>query len=289
MMSTSNAGKKTSDVPFLALRACVFFLCLIAYWPAVTNPVLAGTSDDLPAALRALDQLRQGHKTPFAEVDRRADELLRKYPDPKDQGQIYFELVQVYGQSAGPPQRIIEYAKKALQLPLEPSQRFRLYTYWGDAVLLLKPAEPLADRRRAATVVFLDGLMQLRKFNLPEKPPEIPLVTLYDLDDGAREAEEQYRRDMAAVEQAHFVRAMIRHRDVLTGQIVWLYARKPFATDELRELATKTTKDPQLVARLVKAVEAKIKSTKYPPEVPEIGKGDITDSGGMGGTDDGNQ
>jgi hypothetical protein len=229
-----------------------------------------GTDDDLSTALSALDRLRQGRKTPFDEAEKRAGELLKKYPSPKDQGQIYYELVQIYGQGAGPPERIISYAKKALQLPLDPRQKIRLYTYWGDAILMLTPTDPLPERRKAATVVFLEGLVQLRKFSLPEKPPAIPTVELHDEfhdessdnEASVRQAEERNQRDMAAVERARFVRAMIHHRDVLTGQIVWLYARKPIATNELRELATKTTKDPVLVDRLGNAVEAKIKATK---------------------------
>ena len=128
------------------------------------------TKHDLSSALRVLDRLRRGSKTPFDEVERSAGELLKKYPDPKDRGQIYYELAHVYAQSGlVRPQSAIDYAKKAMQCPLTPQQRIRTYGYWGSALLMLKPTDPLPKRRRAATLVFLDGLVQLQKLGLPEK------------------------------------------------------------------------------------------------------------------------
>lgn len=248
------------------------FLCTMAHSRAGPDTVSAAVDDGLPAALRALDGLRQGPKTPFPQADKIAADLLKKYPDPKDQGQIYFVLVQVYGQSAGPAQRIIDYAKKALQFPLEPAQRSRLHTYWGNSLFMLEPADPVPERRKAAAAVFLEGLRELDKLNLPEEPPAVPLLTLDSVETTSettgREAKEQNRRDVAAVEQARFVRAMIRQREILRGQLVWLYARKPLATEELGKLLMESTKDAALADRLVKAVEAKVQATNLATEVP---------------------
>ena len=125
----------------------------------------------------------RGMTRPLTKPNGAPPPLLNKYPDPKDQGRIYFALVQVYGQSGlARPQRIIDGVRKALQLPLDPSHRIRLYVYWGEALCVLAPGDPFSGRRRAATTVYLEGLMELRKFNLPEKPPEIPVVDLHGFD-----------------------------------------------------------------------------------------------------------
>jgi hypothetical protein len=223
------------------------------------------TEHDLFSALQALDRLRRGSKTPFDEVERAAGELLTKYPDPKDRGQIYYELAHVYVQSGlVRPQSALDYVKKAMQCPLAPQQQIRLYGYWGSILLMLRRTDPLPQRRREATVVFLDGLVQLRKLDLPEKPPEIPTTVLVDLDPttdtAAKEAEQRNRRYMAAVERAEFLREMIRYREGLTSQIAWLYSREPRATQELRELVIKTTHDLQLADRLVDRVDRQIKA-----------------------------
>jgi hypothetical protein len=235
-------------------------LCALAH--SASNQTNEGLAKDL----LALDRLRRGRETPFDEVDQRATEMLKKYPKPEDQGRIYFGLVQVYGQSAGSPQRIIDCTKKALQFPLDPLQRMRLYTYWGNAVLRLTPLKALPERRREATSVFLDALTQLRKLDLPEKAPEIPTmdagIFVPATEAEAREMEEKNRRDMAALETAELLREMIRRRDILTEEIVWLYSREPHATNELRELAIKTTMDSELTNGLVQMIERRIKEMK---------------------------
>lgn len=237
----------------------------VVHWCIIPTIAWSETSDALRAELKALDSLRRGRKTPFAEAEKRAAELLKKYPEPADQGQIYFTLVQVYGQSAGSPERIIYYAKKALQLPLLPQQQSRLHTYWGDAIFVLDPSKPRPERRREAATVFLAGMIALRKLDLPEKAPDIPAVELQDFPgENVQQAEERNKREMAAVEEARFLRTMVRQRDILTGQIVWLYAEKPHAMQELRELAIKTTDDPKLADRLLQMVDRKIKGVREP-------------------------
>ena len=165
------------------------------------------TKHDLSSALRVLDRLRRGSKTPFDEVERSAGELLKKHPDPKDQGQIYYELAHIYAQSGlVRPQSAIDYAKKAMQCPLTPQQRIRTYGYWGSALLMLKPTDPLPKRRRAATLVFLDGLGSSRSWACRKRPPEIPTAVLGGPEPATeadvKEAEKQNRRYMAEVECA---------------------------------------------------------------------------------------
>ena len=233
--------------------------------PAKPQNGRAETKMKLSNALWATDRLRHGRETPFAEVERRIAGLLKQYPAPKDQGQIYYEAAHVYAQTGLiRPQAAVDYAKKALQLPVEPVQRIRLYGYWGGTVFMLKRTDQFPQRRLAAVIVFLDGLAELRKFNLPEKAPERPAMGA-NYDDApteieARRMEEQNRREAAAWEQARFLEQMIQYRDAMIGQIVWLYSREPNATEELRQLTVKTTRDPELAGRLVKAVGAENQS-----------------------------
>ena len=223
----------------------------------------AETRADLLHQLWAVDRLRSGRKTPFDEVERRIGNLLKQYPAPKDQGQIYYEAAHVYAQTGlVRPQAAIEYAKKALQFPVEPVQRIRLYGYWGGAVFMLKRTDPFPQRRLAAATIFLDGLVQLRQFKVPEKATELSSAEYIAGDEIAEKiVAELEQRD---AEQARFLQEMIGYRDGMTGQIVWLYSREPHATQELRELTVKTTKDSKLADRLVKAVEPKIKAIKEP-------------------------
>jgi hypothetical protein len=235
--------------------------------PAVRTPVFGDsaptarseTKHDLSSALRALDGLRRGSNTPFDQVERSAGELLRKHPDPKDQGQIYYELAHIYAQSGlVRPQSAIDCVKKAMQCPLTPQQQIRLYGYWGSALLMLKRTDPLPERRRAATIVFLDGLRQLCKLDLPEKPPEIALTVLGGPEPATeadvKEAEQRNQRYVAALERTRFLQEMIQYREGLASQIVWLYSREPHAARELRELVINATNDPKLADRLLQRV-----------------------------------
>ncbi len=64
--------------------------------------------------------------TDFAEVERRCNDLLKRYPAPEDQGKIYYELAQVEGQSGMQhPDKLIQYAQKALALPCPPREAGR--------------------------------------------------------------------------------------------------------------------------------------------------------------------
>jgi hypothetical protein len=61
---------------------------------------------------------------------------------------------------------------------------------------------------------------------------------------------------------AKFQRNMIQHRDILTLQVSGMYSRFPWASDEIRELATKILKDDASVERLMSAVDAAVQQRK---------------------------
>ena len=118
----------------------------------------AGPAPTLEQQLSAVDELRAGLDTDFAEVERRCDELLKRYPAPEDQGKIYFELAQVEGQSGMQhPEKLIGYVKKALSLPCPPERQVDLYVYWGGALQVAHrgaQGEELSSARREAALQY---------------------------------------------------------------------------------------------------------------------------------------
>jgi len=216
----------------------LFFL--VAQWCVWPQAAWSDTSDDLRAALGELEQMRyDGKIPPYDDAEKRVAELLEEYPDPAHQGKIWFQLVKIYGQTAGPPERIIEGVQKALEFPHEPPQQIRLYIYWGDALMFLDPDGPLPERRRAAAAVCLEGLMELKKLRPAEGEEDSPAA-----------------------------KALNRHHDALIRQLTGMYFLRPYATEELRDLAAEKTGDPELVDQLLGKVEPKIKTdiAKFGPE-----------------------
>jgi hypothetical protein len=229
-------------------------------------------TQDFKSDLHTLATMRKGRGTDLDAVDRRGAKLLEKYPDPKDQGQIYYTLADVHAQSEmAHPERVADYAHKALEYPQEPGQRERLYVYWGDALQLANPKEAFPDRRRSAVQPYLEGLKALLEYHLPDKPPEVPAVNSFEADPPNGPVYEalkrQHDQEWAAHNEAVFQREMIKHRDVLIGQIAGLYGRKPYAKDEVERLAHETLDNSALVDKLLAAVDVKMEAdaARTPP------------------------
>ncbi len=215
---------------------------------------------ELRAELRRLDGLRQGRQTPLAEVDELGRKLLETYTGAKERGQIYYQLAHVHAQSGlAHPERVIAYARKALEHPLEPLQVPRMYVYWGDAVHVTRAKEPLVARRKWSAVIYLAGLREMLRFPLPGKAPEVPVMARgLGRDADPRSAEGTRRRlaeIAAARRKAEFQGAMIQHRNILTGQIAALYHRHPVAPEEMRALAEGVLRDPRSLDRFLRAVK----------------------------------
>lgn len=229
------------------------------------------SAETLEQELYEVDQLRAGFDTPFEEVEKRCNELLQRYTKPEEQGKIYFELAQVEGQSGlQRPSKAIEYAKKALELPQDPSRKVRLYGYWGSAIEVAHRGthdEEMAKGRREAVIPYLQGLRQLQQKNLPKVKPDLPGVGKYDYSGPTdselyRKLKRKNEEQLEARKLAKFQRDMIQHRDILTLQISGMYSRFPWASDEIRKLATKILKDETAVERLMSAVDAAVQQRK---------------------------
>jgi beta-lactamase regulating signal transducer with metallopeptidase domain len=226
----------------------------------------------LAAELRALDAMRAGLSTNFAKVDELGAKLLDRFTKPEEQGQIYYELLHVHGQSGlQTPERILDYAQKALKFPLGSRQELMVYIYWGDMLNVRKTDEPWPKQRSEAAAVYLRGLKRVRQYHAPESPPELPdPPPLYDGPDGPelqarRAAMEHY---MALKNEADFIKELIYDRKIFIRQIADMYHRRPATAaeiDALRRQAQETLGDDAAVARLMAAVQAPDEK-RAPPE-----------------------
>jgi hypothetical protein len=227
---------------------------------------------ELRAVLNKLDGYRTDRNGSLTEMDQLAGKLLRGFRDPVERGQIYYHLAHVHGQSGLHfPEKVMEYAGKALELPLQPGQRFTLYVYWGDAHRVAKRPVPPAEKRRWAAGRYLEGLKLLLPYRLPEKAPELPVVAGFNdvmprgdpadpvfirqLQEWFRE-KDKYDKAWAARRQAELIRGLIWEREVLAGQIVSLYHPEPAAWGEIRHIASAVLGDRAAVERLLAAVRS---------------------------------
>ncbi|MCI0640590.1 MAG: hypothetical protein L0Y72_22770 [Gemmataceae bacterium] len=240
-----------------------------AVFPKVERQPVEGAAPaaiELPKELRAelvrMDGMRKGFDTKLDEVDELGRTLLEKYTDPKERGQIYYWLAHVHGQSGlRKPEKVVEYAKKGLELPIELLQVPTLYCYWGDAVQIARSGarEPVPARRKWSAVVYLAGLREMLRYPLPHKAPELPAVgrgLVRNALPGENEVIlKQQAKQIAARRFAEFQREMIWKRDILVGQIAAMYQHPPDAPEELRELATGVLRDPRDVERFLRAVK----------------------------------
>lgn len=204
-----------------------------------------------------LDAVRDGPRTEVGRVDELGREMLKKYSAPNERGQVYFFLAQVHAQCGlQDPQRVIEYATKALEHPLEVEQIPRLYVYWGDALQLANVTASLSTRRRTAAIPYLAGLKTVLRFKLPRQAPELPGVNLFDVIGlGKKEAEQEHQRQLAARKLAEFQSEMIQHREVLAGQLRALYWQEPRDVAELRLLADRVLGNPPAVEWLIETAQ----------------------------------
>ncbi|MCY2951884.1 MAG: hypothetical protein NTU53_07885 [Planctomycetota bacterium] len=231
---------------------------------AIVFSAQAGFAETFGETLYRIDQMRAAHKTPFDQVEQEAATLLRKHPRLEDQALIYYTVAEVYAQSGQvTPAKTVEFCQKALQCPLEPMRKLQLYIYWGDAIQVMNAGvvgSNLAAARRQAVIPYLKGLKETLHLNLPLQTPEIPAVAPMPSPNTPdyQEALRIYQAQISDRELAMRQRDMIRHRDTLSDQIVFMYSRMPFAPQELKSLATASLADPAAVDRLTAATAATV-------------------------------
>lgn len=224
-------------------------------------------SKTLEKELHEIDKLRLGEETPFEQAENMCNELLEKYTEPKEQGKIYYQLAVVYSQSGPIPDKTIEFAKKALEFPLDPFEQLKLYVWWGDAIQVAHSGvsdRELVAARRKAVIPYLRGLKKSLHFQYPagdtqpEHLPEEQNVTTNPRDPAKQMRQKIWAEQRKALEdwkRARFEGDVKIHKMVLTSQISTMYSRSPRASDEIRELATKILEDKTAVDNLMSAID----------------------------------
>lgn len=171
------------------------------------------------AELYRLITLREGRKTSFEAVEREARTILAKPLTESDQALVYFHLAELYAQSGMiHPDRVLEYSRRALALPLDPIRRTTLSIYRGDARLAIPTDETFDERRRAAAIEYLHGLAEIAWHELPANPRPRKFMILYDGEspDEIKRVEEV--RDFNV--RVDFEATLIQHRRLIRQQLI---------------------------------------------------------------------
>ena len=227
---------------------------------------------ELRAVLNKLDGYRTGSKASLIEMDRLAAKLAKGFHAAGERGQVYYQIAHVHSQSGLHfPEKVQEYCRKALALPLAPEQRFRLYVYWGDSQWVDKRSMPAAEKRRLAAVRYLEGLKRLLPYQLPQKAPELPAINklgayrpsgdpadprfIQQMQIYLRE-KDRHDKAWAARLQAEYIGKLVWEREVLAGQIVSLYHKDRASWSEIREMATAVLGDRSAVEQLLGTVKS---------------------------------
>lgn len=208
---------------------------------------------------------RHGSEEQFAELEKRADELAKRFPKKDDRARIWYEVAHVAAQSSIHQQaaRVRKYAVKCLAISRDPLQRGPMYSYLASAVNL--SGTPFPKGRREAAQILLTGYVEMLAQELPETAPALPGVDKFDISgDPAAEAQAQaqHAAQMAARREAEFTRDLIGRRDTLVMQFRDLfkpepnyYGHNPEGPDELRVLAKQKLTEPQVRVLLEKVTK----------------------------------
>ena len=211
-----------------------------------------GQAPPLSRELARMYATRPKGSPPFYEVEVKAGRLAEEYTTPAEQGRIYAMVTHVYGQSGISP-RTIHWAKKALEYPLDPRLKLRMYVYWGDATYLKNSREirqGVGLAKREAALPYLLGIREALQYSLPDAKPELPAVGLFTVDPPDPALELKHRKQVQARVVALFVQDMIELRDVLMRQV----ASSQFPDDmHAQEKMRRVLKNPEFVGRLLLA------------------------------------
>lgn len=176
---------------------------------------------------------------------------------------IYTDIALRESQTGGDPYVLTEIVERALAFRQDDLTRLRLYTilggaYWGQKK---KYAPKLVRRyRRVAVEAYLTGLRDVLDHDLPvEKPEQRGVYTgavLHEFPEMVEKLRNIYALRVAARKNPKRIRELVDHRQVLTGQIIQIYAREPDAFEELHQLVLKRIGSEEAADKMVKAAKA---------------------------------
>ncbi len=238
--------------------------------PAVPKKLnrVPDASPELVQELNRLDvKYRHGTPAQFAEMEELAAALVKRYTIKDDQARIWGQLAHVGGQSWINRHRdfVRKYAMKSLELSRDPLERGRMYSLLACTVDLEGFAFP--SGRQEAAGILLTGYRELLAQELPETAPELPAVEKVgdEIGNGGIEeirARARHADQLAAREEAEFIRSQIDRRDTLFQQLRDLYkphvnrhGHTPDGPEKLRVLAAKSLTNSQVRLLMKKVME----------------------------------
>lgn len=226
-------------------------------------PLLA---DALDEDLAKLKQQAVDRNTDTGHLEQQYLQLLEKYREPEEKGRIHFAACQTICSSGlRNPDGAIRHAREALSYPISPSLQMRAYLLRGDACRVKNRGTNGRDKahgRVEAARFYLAGIRVGLEHDAPNERVPLPSVMSYDVpknDPGYEAIVEEHRRQLAARREAEALDELATCRSDLEGQLVDLYARRPFVSKELSKLAMEILEDQEAVNYLMDKVERETK------------------------------
>jgi len=200
---------------------------------------------------------------------------------------VYAKKVIDLAQTAPDPVLLADVVERALAFDQDDVTEAQLYVYLGDAHWRQKQSyrsEHLVRQRRAAAEAYLTGLRNILRHDLPAEPPErLTYLDGYVLD-GAPGMTGKYptkeQRETASGTTVRRNEKLIQHRQALTGQVVEMYAREPYAFEELRALVIEYLGSEEAAEQVIDAVKNPREDWRAPYPVlvaPRLSEGARTD------------
>jgi hypothetical protein len=272
-------------VGLLLLTVPLFGIQLLPSLPPAPKK-LNRVPDPSPELVQELNRLDEKYRNTapeqFVEMEERAAALAKRYTTQDDQARIWGQLAQVGGQSSIVRHRdfVRKYARKCLELSRDPLERGRMYSMLASAVDVEGFAFPTG--RAEAAAILLTGYRELLAQELPETAPELPVVEkVGDVigNGGIEEAQARARHaaQLAAREEAEFIRSQIGCRDTLVQQLRDLYKpdvnRHGHTSDgpeKLRVLAEKSLTDSQARLLMKRVIAGDVTGKPTEPQPAKI-------------------
>jgi hypothetical protein len=165
--------------------------------------------------------------------------------------------------------KVVGYARKALEHTSDLVKRCHLYSAWGGVLSApifdwQVPKAGLAEARRRAVVPYLNVLAIVAenlKITEHQPPPSAGVLESKPSRTSPRFhewAEWANKRVAAVTEEWRLQEDLLTYKGVMWN-VVELYSHEPYATEELRRLATEIVKKPEMVNEIMAAVEAKMR------------------------------
>ncbi len=222
-------------------------------------------------------------------VEEKALALLKDYKSPSDVGKVYAFLVRTIRARASSNEamsdavhlKVLDYCTKAARCPLDVRDGAVVYLYWSAELQRAGPkygSAELPAYRRVAVMPALTGLRLLLDNGVPKDLPNtLPVVTgpvtradpdyqdfirenpkLIEKGPGFRKYAETHVADIIVRQRRARLSELVGLRSVLTNSIQAPYSWRPYATEELKALATAVLQDEKVVEELVAEVEKNV-------------------------------